>query len=293
MSGDITSHLMLNKMNKLNPALSFVLGMIIFGSVAIENVLAEDLFPDKKLEAIVRKNVFEKRDSKAPLVEKDVENISTIEGKGQGIKNLKGLEKCRSLRLLDLEHNEISDLKPIAGLKLIQSLNVGKNKIKDVAPIENLVKLQLLDISNNEITNLKPLEKMSNMRTLYVSNNQLSDISVLEKLPKIWSLYLSGNQVKDFAVVGKLKWLSSLDVSKTGISDLGVLSPLTELKYLNVQGNKVEDLKPLVEMATKDSKGEQRFSPFWRVYLKGNPLGEPTNGQIEELKKLGGRLFTE
>ena len=70
---------------------------------------AEDLFPDKNLEAAVRRQVFEKRNSKDPLVEKDVVNISTIDGRGKGIQNLKGLEACKSLAAVDLADNQIQD----------------------------------------------------------------------------------------------------------------------------------------------------------------------------------------
>jgi hypothetical protein len=74
---------------------------------------AASIFPDKNLEAVVRQYVFEKRNNEEPLTEKDVENISTITGKDKGVKDLTGLEKCRSLALLDLEGNEIEDLAPI------------------------------------------------------------------------------------------------------------------------------------------------------------------------------------
>ena len=75
------------------------------------------------MEAVVRQYVFEKRNNEEPLTEKDVENISTIEGKGKEIKDLTGLEKCLSLALLDLEANQISDLAP---LKDLTNLAVGQ-----------------------------------------------------------------------------------------------------------------------------------------------------------------------
>ena len=48
-------------------------------------------------------------------------------------------------------------------------------------------------------------------------------------------------------------------------------------------------------MAKKDfdEPTRRRFAPFWRIYLKGNPLGDAAKGQIEELKKIGGRIFLE
>ena len=102
--------------------------------------MSEDLFPDKNLEAVVRREVFEKRESKDPLVAKDVENISQIKGVGKGIKNLKGLEACKSLRSVELSKNEIVDLSPLKQLNLLQQLILNDNKIKDVSPLKDLVK---------------------------------------------------------------------------------------------------------------------------------------------------------
>ena len=48
------------------------------------SALAEDLFPDKNLEAAVRKYVFSKKQTAEPLVEEDVRDLSTIVAKGQG-----------------------------------------------------------------------------------------------------------------------------------------------------------------------------------------------------------------
>src|SRR5687767_125907 len=124
---------------------------------------AQSIFPDKNLESTVRKFVFEKRNNDMPITEEDVVNISTIQGKKKGIKNLAGLEKCRSLALLDLEENEIEDVSPIKDLKGIQSLTLAKNKIKDVKPLEGLTKLQYLQLSNNQISDVAPLAKLEAM----------------------------------------------------------------------------------------------------------------------------------
>ena len=85
----------------------------------------QSIFPDKNLEAVVRKYVFEKRNNDEPLTEKDVENISTIQGKNKEIKDLSGLEKCYSLALLDLEGNEISDVSALKELTNLQSVNLA------------------------------------------------------------------------------------------------------------------------------------------------------------------------
>ena len=112
---------------------------------------AQDLFPDKNLDAAVRQYVFEKRNNDKPLTVQDVENISTIVAKGKKITNLAGLDKCRSLALLDLADNQIADLAPLKDLANIQSLNLAKNKIVDIKPLAGLTALQYLHLADNQL----------------------------------------------------------------------------------------------------------------------------------------------
>ena len=251
------------------------------------------IFPDKNLEAVVRKSVFAKRDNKEPLTAKDVEKISTIEGKGKGIRDLRGLEKCLSLALLDLEDNDVADIDPIMGLKRLQSINLANNRIGDLTALAELDRIQYLDLSGNRISDLEPLEKLSNLRTLYLSNNKVKDLSSIAGLSKIWTLYVDANRIGTLDDLAKLKWLSSLDIRDNQVTDLSPLQPLRELKYLVIEGNQVKDLGPLVEMASEDAKSERRFSPFWKIYLAKNPLSDDSKAQKTKLVELGGRVFSE
>ena len=80
--------------------------VLLFGNAALLAQTTTNppavIFPDKNLEAAVRKFVFEKRDNDKPLVEADLVSLSTIQAVGLGITNLAGLEKCQSLASLDL-----------------------------------------------------------------------------------------------------------------------------------------------------------------------------------------------
>ena len=248
------------------------------------------LIPDKNLEAAVRRSVFEKRDNDKPLTAEDLEKISTITGRGKGIKDLTGLEHCRALAELVLPDNEISDLAPLKDLKVLQTATLSNNKIKDVKPLETVTALQYLELSGNEVEDLAPLAKLSNMRSLYLSKNKIKDLTPLAKLEKLWSLYLDGNQVEDLKPLAKLPWLSDLDLTGNKVADLAPLSEHDELRHLILNANQVEDLAVLVAMAKKDVEGPKRFAPFWNVYLDGNPLGGDAGKQIEELKKLGVRV---
>src|SRR5262249_36887819 len=91
------SPLLLTEGVLMNVHVGLLLAALLAVSLSVRRGAAEDLFPDKNLEAAVRQEVFEKRNKPDPLVEADVVNISQVIGKGKKITNLKGLEKCKSV----------------------------------------------------------------------------------------------------------------------------------------------------------------------------------------------------
>src|SRR5690606_24348388 len=98
------------------------------------------------------------------------------------------------------------------------------------------------------------------------------------------------NQVADLSPLSGLKWLSTLALRNNKISDLKPLAGLTELRYTFLEGNPLKDLSPLVEMARKDAEGEQRFAPYWNLYLDLESLPEEAKQQVEQLKEIGVRI---
>jgi len=258
---------------------------------------ADDLFPDKNLEAVVRQQVFEKRNKPDPLVEADVVNISGIKWEKSlklagKIANLQGLEKCKSLASIELPNQEIVDLAPLKDLKQLQSVILNNNKIQSVAPLADLTGIQLLWIQDNQIADVAPLAKIAAMGSLDLSNNQIKDIAPLAELKKTHALYLANNPIENFGPLAALKKLERLDLRGTGISDLGPLAEQTEWRFLFLHGNKITDLAPLVAAAKKDFEGQKRFAPFWRLYVGENPLSDAAKGaQIDEIKKYQGKVF--
>ena len=109
-------------------------------------------------------------------------------------------------------------------------------------------------------------------------------------MPKLHAVYLDKNKVSDIAPLKSLKWLERLDLKDNQIKDLSSLSEMTELRYTFLERNQITELGTLVEMAKKDTAGERRFAPYWRLYLAGNPLNETGKAQLAELKKLGVRV---
>ncbi len=289
-----TATLSLLKVVRLNACIASICIVSLGGGLSASATLAQDLFPDKALEAAVRQEVFAKRYNDEPLTVEDVAKISQVVAKGAGITSLSGLEHCAALMLVDLEDNQIEDLSPLADLKLLQSVNLAKNQIRSLEPLVGLTAMQYLELSGNHIEDVSPLSKMDNMRSLYLSDNKLTSLEPIVGLSKIWTLYAARNPLGEITGINQLKWLSSLDLAGSHIESLDFLKGLTELHYVNLEGNKISDWGPLVSMAEEDAAGQKRFAPFLRLYIHGNPLeADGVADQLAQLRKIGTRVFVE
>ena len=250
----------------------------------------KSLFPDKNLEAAVRKQVFEKRDNTKPLTEADVVTISTVNGKGMDISDLTGLEKCKALASLELAKNKIVKLDALKGLASLQYLNLADNQVADLSPLAGVMALQYLELSNNQVKDLAPLAGLTNLASLYCSNNQITSLDPLLKLPRLATLYVDGNQLTSLKGIGALSRLYSLSASGNAITDASPLDGLTGLYHLFLEKNKLTDLAPLLAILKKDNDGPKRFAPFINLYLAGNPLGSAAKGQIAKMKDMGAKV---
>lgn len=244
--------------------------------------------PDKALEAVVRSVIFDKKGKPDELTEDDLKKVYILEGKGKGIKDLTGLEKCINLLQLNLAKNEISNVAPLKDIKNLQSLDLSGNKIVDAGPLGNVVALQFLELSDNQIVSVEPLGKLTKLSALYIAGNKIADPSPLSALTRLSSLDLARNQIVDIKGLTNVAGLSLLKLSDNQISDLGPLGKPISVRMLLLERNKITDLAPLVAAARADADGEKRFAPFLRLYLADNPLSEGARTQqIDALKAAG------
>jgi internalin A len=249
-----------------------------------------DLFPDAGLEAAVRSQVFAKRGNREPLVEADVAQVSTIVARGRGIRSLAGLEKCRSLAMLDVAANDVTDLGPLAGLARLQFLDLQSNRVSELGPLANVTTLQYLHLGDNAVGEVSALAGLTNLATLHLSGNRVSSIAPLMGLHRLTSLYLNDNWLSSMDGIGSLRSLSSLALSGNRISDLKPLQGLNGLQYLFLERNQIRDLDDLQVWLKKDES--ERFAPYIQIYLAGNPLGSVARRRsVPALKAAGIRIL--
>lgn len=255
---------------------------------AATNVVS--IFADKKLEDVVRQQVFAKRETNSPLTAADVATVSTISGNFKGITSLAGLEHCKAIASIDLAGNQIVDLSPLQGLRQLQYLNLASNKVSNVAPLGTIPALQYIELSNNELVDITALAACTNLASLYVSNNDLKSIDAVSNLPRIATLYADGNKLKVVRGLQNLKWLTSVSLSRNKITDVTPLTGFRAPTWILLEDNKIKDLTPLYSALTNDFAGPKNYAPFLNLHLTGNPLNRVSKMEIRELQQIGTRV---
>ena len=150
----------------------------------------EVTFPDKNLEAVVRK-ALEKPEG--PLIRRDLVGLVDLMCVGKDIKDLSGLEQAHNLTSLNPSDNQLSDIGPLASLTNLTGLFLGYNMIGDISPLASLTKLRRLHLGDNLISDPSPLASLTNLTWLYLRGNRISDIGPLGALTGLTFLGLSGN----------------------------------------------------------------------------------------------------
>ena len=269
----------------------FVLASVVVLLASPNSHAADVQIPDANLRKVLLEILHRKQIKDDKITVERLQTIYFLHADGKDIADLSGLEHCRNLAEVRLAKNRIVNVEPLAACTRIQSLDLAQNAIKDIRSLGKLKKLQYLKIDDNRIESIAPVKHLKALASLYFDRNRVSSLKPVSGLPKLQAIYAAENRLTDITPLKDVKWLASLDVSSNKISDIRPLEKLTELRWTFLQENKIEEIGPLVEMAKKDAAGDQRFAPFWRLYLGKNPLNEQARSQhSDELKKLGVRL---
>ena len=188
--------------------------------------------------------------------------------RGEGIKDLTGLEYAKNLKELVFEDNEISDLTPIANLTKIENLRFSNNNVSDLSPVAGLTRMRSMGMESNPFSDLSPLAGMEELESIQFSHNFLvtdisalagkeklksvlmwgppiTDMSPLANLPNIETIDLCGNEISEIPSLENAPKLKELYLRDNYISDVSVLQNLTNLERLNLGNNKITDISPL------------------------------------------------
>jgi Leucine-rich repeat (LRR) protein len=199
----------------------------------------------------------------AELKTLELETFDEFEGTGlqHPPANLKGIERCTSLKTLRIEGIGLAEVAPIAALTTLTTLDIYDNPIKDLTPLSSLVKLKRLSLINLSYKDLTPLARLAKLQKLWLSNTTtVSDISPLASCTALEVLSLGGTRVKDLTPIKDLPKLKELILRST--EKLVVAKGNANykiIKSLMKRGVEVYVEKPaLTHTWTYDSRGNRK-----------------------------------
>ena len=160
------------------------------------------------------------------ITQEDMNRLTELDMRDQGIANLTGLEFASNLYFLRIADNPRIDLSPIAGLKQLEHLHVWAIPRLDIAPLVNLTNLRGLTISACDIVDISPLAKLTQLTGLNLSYNRIIDITPLASLTQLVELGLDDNRITDVTALTGLARLESVDIQNNHITDHSPLEAL-------------------------------------------------------------------
>ena len=216
-----------------------------------------------------------------PITQEDMNRLTDLDVRDQGIANLTGLEFATNLTFLQLQSNRIEDISPLANLIQLAELHLGGNRIEDIGPLANLTQLTVLrlnenfriedisslanlthlrkaDLDRNQIVDVRPLARLANLESLDLRDNRIIDVSPLANLTQLTELRMDGNQIEDISPLANLTNLVALWLNDNRITDVTALVNLTQLTQLLLSNNRIVDVSsldglPLIEFLYDES----------------------------------------
>ena len=152
---------------------------------------------DTNLASVIKSFITNKQTPTNAIYDVDLNRITFLGGNGSGIHSISGIDVLRSLRVLVLHDNYVTDLTPIRGMPQLTGLHMWNNGLSDAFPISSLTNLTDLHLGWNQVIDLSFLRGLTELRFLALWNNGITDISSLRWLKNLTALYLSNNSITD------------------------------------------------------------------------------------------------
>lgn len=115
-----------------------------------------------------------------------VEDLHNLEGEldlsDSDIYDLKGIEQCRNITILNLSGNRIDRIERLAGLEMLECLYLSDNEIESIDCLVNLKNLKELDISFNNIEDIAVLLGLGELIYVNIMENPVKNREVIKML---------------------------------------------------------------------------------------------------------------
>uniref|UniRef100_A0A3B3Q8K8 Leucine rich repeat containing 49 n=1 Tax=Paramormyrops kingsleyae TaxID=1676925 RepID=A0A3B3Q8K8_9TELE len=178
---------------------------------------------------------------RCPLVEGG-ERLRLLNLQHNLISQIRNLSHLRCLVILDMYDNRVAEMSGISALSSLRVLLLGNNRIKKICSLDNLMNLDVLDLHGNQITLIENVSHLSELRVLNLAGNYISRVENLQGLDTLTELNLRRNCISSVTELDRLPSLQRLFLSCNRIAsfdDLACLSRSSSLAELALDGNPV------------------------------------------------------
>ncbi|MCI9627485.1 MAG: S8 family serine peptidase [Clostridia bacterium] len=191
-----------------------------------------------------------------------------------GLQSIAGLQSCKKIHTIYLDHNELTDLSPLRGLTALNTVIANHNNVQTVSSLAG-TPLVTLDLEENQITSVLQLSDSATLEALFLGGNQITDATGLALLVNLQTLKIDRNELTNLEFASGMLKLRYLNASGNHISDVTPLKPLLMLTDLRLSNNDITSIEPLQ-------------GSFYRyLYLDHNRLDVADNmGKLLELKSV-------
>lgn len=167
------------------------------------------------------------------------EKLEFFELNNAGIRDLRGLEVAKNLKVLVLKDNLIEDISPLTELAHLQKLDLSGNRISSLLALSgfSLEKMQKEIVEIQQKLSARPGFSQQSPELIL----ELSDLTErIRRGPwQLKVLSLSNNRLLGLSGISNLSSLHHLDVSGNALIDLEGISSISNLVTLYAQGNQL------------------------------------------------------
>uniref|UniRef100_A0A8C0ADC6 Leucine-rich repeat-containing protein 49 n=1 Tax=Bos mutus grunniens TaxID=30521 RepID=A0A8C0ADC6_BOSMU len=176
-----------------------------------------------------------------PIIDGE-EHLRLLNFQHNSITQIQNISNLQRLIFLDLYDNQIEEISGLSTLRSLRVLLLGKNRIKKISNLENLKSLDVLDLHGNQITKIENVNHLCDLRVLNLARNFLSHVDNLNGLDSLTELNLRHNQITFVRDVDNLPCLQRLFLSFNNIStfeSVCCLADSTSLSDITFDGNPI------------------------------------------------------
>ena len=213
------------------------------------------------------------------LTKEKMQQLTHLEARNKGIRNIQGLEFAQNLVNLNLGRNQVRDINALRNLVKLQELSLYRNQISDLSPLQALTSLVYLNMSDSPISDLSPLSNHTNLEKLDVSDCQISEVRPLIGLKNLRALVLTNNRISDFSPLARLTNLKRLHIKRNLENDISSLQRLTLTEFVYDEVCEIAPLGPPV-IARMQNRSFPSVFQAWDNLI-GSIEDQQTSGNIE------------